>query len=346
MKTPHRKSTSAPEEHDQTKRLDDCQQIMRATRSGELTMLGWAHGHYPGRKLPSHILPGLNTVGFWNADHEQDWATGIHCNEGIELTYVENGQVTLEVEGQSYTLSADDLSATRPWQTHRLGAPHVGPTRVHWFMLDVGVQRAAERWRWPDWILLTPADRQEFARRLNKHENPVYHAGSELRRCFLRIAKIVEAEDYESEMTLMSVLVNEALVLLLQQLRQEAGAEESHFSDSTQCVAMFWREVRENCDQLTREWTLAGMARRCGLGVTQFVHVTKRQFNLTPLQYLQRCRVEYAAKQLLQRRAERIIDVAMGCGFSSGQYFARCFRRRFACSPQVFRETHKDETGI
>lgn len=150
---------------------------------------------------------------------------------------------------------------------------------------------------------------------------------------------------YEFGISLMAVLVNEALVLLLQQLRLEDGAEESHFSDSTQCVAMFWQEIRSSCDQLTREWTLAGMARRCGLGVTQFVHVTKRQFNLTPLQYLQRCRVEYAARQLLQRRTERVIDVAMRCGFSSGQYFARCFRQRFACTPQMFRETHKDETG-
>jgi len=38
----------------------------------------------------------------------------------------------------------------------------------------------------------------------------------------------------------------------------------------------------------------------------------------------------------------RIIDIATECGFSSGQHFARCFRRRFGCSPQVYRTTQPD----
>ena len=134
-------------------------------------MAGWAHGHYPGRKLPARVLPGLKSVGFWDAAHEQSWATDPHCNEGIEFTYVANGQCSLDLDGERYTLKPGDVSITRPWQPHRCGAPYVGATRLFWFIVDVGVPNAntARRWRWPDWILLTPSDRTEFARLLHWH---------------------------------------------------------------------------------------------------------------------------------------------------------------------------------
>ncbi len=183
----------------------------------------------------------------------------------------------------------------------------------------------------------------QLARRLHSQEHPVRHADADMRRCFARIAELLQANDYKPGVAMMALKVNEIFLLTLEQMRQGSQvASLESMAGSAEYVQAFWREITATRDLLLREWTVAQMARHCGLGVTQFVHVTKRLFNLAPGNYLRRCRLEDAARQLLRRPEQRILDVAMQCGFGSGQHFARCFRRRFGCSPQVYRATQAD----
>jgi transcriptional regulator GlxA family with amidase domain len=45
-----------------------------------------------------------------------------------------------------------------------------------------------------------------------------------------------------------------------------------------------------------------------------------------------------AAARLLRAEPGRsILDVALGCGFSTSQYFATLFRRQFGCAPREYR---------
>jgi AraC family L-rhamnose operon regulatory protein RhaS len=82
---------------------------------------------------------------------------------------------------------------------------------------------------------------------------------------------------------------------------------------------------------------LAKVAQRCGLGTTQFVRYSRQLTNLTPMQYLNTCRLETAARMLVDLPERSVIDVALDCGFSSSQYFATVFRRQFGCTPRAFR---------
>jgi AraC family L-rhamnose operon regulatory protein RhaS len=84
------------------------------------------------------------------------------------------------------------------------------------------------------------------------------------------------------------------------------------------------------------------MAESCGLGVTQFVHHVRRLTNMSPLQYLNECRLDTAATMLRQSPSLSIIDVALACGFSSSQYFATVFDRRFGVCPTLFRSRAGD----
>jgi len=80
------------------------------------------------------------------------------------------------------------------------------------------------------------------------------------------------------------------------------------------------------------------MAESCGLGVTQFVQIVRQLTNMTPLQHLNRQRLEYAAVLLRSGKAGSIAELAQECGYSSGQYFATAFSRRFGCAPTAFRD--------
>jgi AraC family L-rhamnose operon regulatory protein RhaS len=83
------------------------------------------------------------------------------------------------------------------------------------------------------------------------------------------------------------------------------------------------------------------MARRCGMGVTNFIRNTKQITNMTPMQYLNHCRLTAAADLLRVQPERSITNVALACGFNSSQYFATLFRGRFGATPRTFRAARR-----
>ena len=58
----------------------------------------------------------------------------------------------------------------------------------------------------------------------------------------------------------------------------------------------------------------------------------KKEFQLTPSEYLIHCRMQKAL-ELLESRQYLVKEVADMCGFSSPEYFATAFAARFGSSP-------------
>jgi len=325
------------QEDQATYRADTCGPVEQAAAAGRLRLEALARGQYPGRRLPRTALPGLKTVGFWDAAEQQDWRLDWHRNEGIELTYLESGSVRFGVDGSDGLLKPGDLTVTRPWQQHCVGEPTVGACRLHWLILDLGVRRPHQPWRWPTWIVLTREDLRALTEILRHNEQPVWHAEPAIGHCFRRIAGAVGEEEGRGNLSRISVHVNELLLLVLEMLRRRKVKLDETLASSLRTVELFWQELRQRCDWLAHEWSVGGMAKRCGLGVTQFIHRTRQLYNLTPAHYLLRCRLDVAGRMLTERPDASITEIALGCGFSSSQYFATLFRRQFGKTPRQWR---------
>ncbi len=320
-----------------TFRADSCQPLEQAVAGGQIRMESLVHGHYPGRRLPRNLLSGVKTVGYWDADQSQDWGLDWHCNEGLELTFLERGTMGFAVDGQSWRLRPNDLTLTRPWQRHRVGDPLVAAGRLHFLILDVAVRRPHQAWRWPTWLVLTRADLAQLTEMLRHNEQPVWHASQEAGHCFRRIAHAVENDQQGSQVSRLTVYLNELFVLVLDMLRQAQMPLDASLSSSLRTVELFWDDLCQHPDYLGMEWTVTAMARRCGLGLTHFIHHSKQLHNMTPAQYLNFCRLQQAASLLTQRPEMSVTQVAMQCGFSSGQYFATQFHRHFGYTPRDYR---------
>ena len=158
-----RKPVPIYKDHDETYQADTCLPLVEAAAKHRVRIEALVHGHYPGRRLPHGALSGIKTVGYWDADHDQDWGLHWHRNEGVEMTFLESGSSVFAVDGHEYVLHPDDLTLTRPWQRHRVGDPNVGAGRLHWLIIDVGVRRPNQPWRWPGWLLLSRPDLDELA---------------------------------------------------------------------------------------------------------------------------------------------------------------------------------------
>jgi AraC-like DNA-binding protein len=323
--------------HNEVYRADTCGPLVRAVDEGSVDIESLSHSHYPGRQIPAGILPRVSTVGYWDAGHDQDWGLPWHRNEGVEFTFLQSGSLGFAVDDHECTLQPGDLTVTRPWQRHRVGLPNVTAGRLHWLIFDVGVRRPNQEWNWPAWVLLTESDLAEFTNILRHNERPVWHVDSEIRKCFQAIGQAVKTDAGGSNGSRLAVRINELFVLLLDMLRQQKVALDESLSSSSRTVQLFLASLREHVEHLATPWSVHQMAESCGLGVTQFVHHAKVLTNMTPLQYLNTCRLDAAAKLLRERRAETIVDIAMACGFSSSQYFATVFNQRFGDSPRDYR---------
>jgi AraC-like DNA-binding protein len=318
-------------------RPDSCEQIVQSVSAGQLRLHALSRAQYPGKRLLPRILPGLRTVGYYEADHTQHWGTGWHYNEGLELSFLDNGRVTFSAENQDYPLIPGYATATRPWLRHRLGDPHVGPSLFYWLVLDVGVRRPRQDWKWPSWITLTATDRRDMARLFEELPYHVWFGDVTLRRCYHRLGKAIEADREGSKASLLAVLINELLVLLLEEIRTRRDMQIDGNVTSLQVIRLFWEELRTHPKLLARPWTLSALAKHNGLGITQFVTLTRQLMSLSPRHYLQHCRLEQAATLLLSQPELNLTEIALACGYMSSQSFSRDFRQHFGCPAKIYR---------
>jgi AraC family L-rhamnose operon regulatory protein RhaS len=63
----------------------------------------------------------------------------------------------------------------------------------------------------------------------------------------------------------------------------------------------------------------------------------KQITNMSPVEYLNYCRIEEAARMLETAPGASITEIAFLCGFNSSQYFATAFQSRKGCTPSEFR---------
>ncbi len=313
---------------------DTCEPLKDAAERGDVSLRGWARGSYPGTPLPPTMLPQLRSIGVWDAPRPQSWGLNLHCNEGIEFTYLAQGKTAFEVDGQRWLLRKGDLTITRPWQFHRVGNPTIGASRLIWLILDVDVRRPNQPWQWPAWLICTPDERKRLTDLLRHNEQPVWQADEEIARCFAKMDALLDEPEPAASQTKLVLTINELIIALLEMLEHRHIPLDTHLSTTQRMVEMFLAELPKH---LANPWTLDNMAQECSLSRSQFSTYCKQITNMSPVEYLTSCRVEAAAQMLINRPERSVTAVAYACGFNSSQYFATVFQKFKGVSPSGFR---------
>ncbi len=322
-------------------KADNCSPVKSAADAGELELTTLARDAYPGKKLGKSELAGIKSIGYWNIKRLQNWGLEWHTNEGIEICFLESGDLTFFLGDEKYDLSPNQLTITRPWISHKLGNPNVEVSKLHWLILDVGVRHPHQDWIWPAWIILNPKDLEKLTLYLRQNEQPVWNAIPEVKDCFIRIGKVIKEggeKDYESK---LRVLINTLLIALLEHFQEGKILLDGELIESRRTVKLFLASLEEHYNE---PWTLPIMAAYSKLGTTRFTKYCAEISNCTPMEYLNRVRIGKGAAMLLSQPGISATDIAYQCGFSSAQYFSTVFRRHFGKTPQTFRsEKMKNE---
>ncbi|MEM6885427.1 MAG: helix-turn-helix transcriptional regulator [Verrucomicrobiota bacterium] len=320
--------------------IDQCLPQLNASREGKIEIHALSKGHYPGTVIAPGILPQVNSIGYFDAIGQQKWGTEMHRNEGIEISYMESGSSNVIIDGHCHPFAAGALSITRPWQLHKLGNPHIGAGRYHWMIIDVRAYRPNQNWRWPDWLILSKAERDKLTRELRSNEKSIWETNKEIAAIFGKLGALVVDEKPETKTTRILIALNELLSEILDLMTVNPVDVERVVNAPQQTVELFLREFTRTPGILELEWTVESMAGHCGLGRSAFTHYCHEITNTSPIDFLNRCRVEEAATRLIENPDMSITQIAFDVGYSSSQYFARRFHARYGVSPRAWRKRY------
>jgi AraC family L-rhamnose operon regulatory protein RhaS len=317
--------------------IDSCAPQFAAVREGKIELHALSKGHYAGTLLERGQLPGITNIGFWNSLNAQDWGLEAHRNEGIEICFLETGTMAFSVEAKKFELRSGQFTLTRPWQLHKLGAPNIGPGKLHWLILDVGVRRPCQNWNWPSWLTLTAPDRVELTRKLRHNENAVWNSSPGIAAAFSGLSECVLKWKQPHVESRMITLINLLLLEILTALTRQQAHEDPELASRRHTVKLFLRDLAKNGAGCGHSWSLQTMAAHCGMGSTAFSKYCRELVNNGPVEYLNQCRLDRTAQLLRTFPEKSVTEIAFENGYNSSQYFATVFNRRFHLSPRQYR---------
>ena len=97
-------------EEGRTYYADSYDPLVEAAKRKDIILSALGRGNYPGTPIPGNLLPGLRSLGFWDATHEQDWGLLWHRNEGVELAWLETGTMDYLLGNKKYRLQPGDMT--------------------------------------------------------------------------------------------------------------------------------------------------------------------------------------------------------------------------------------------
>jgi AraC-like DNA-binding protein len=255
-----------------------------------------------------------------------------HKNPGLEIVYLHHGRLVWQCEGRQETVHPGSLYFTLPWQEHgstgefesghqwsfvvmRLpGAKITGPTPFG-FPAELGFDQ--------------PTSKAITALLLNAPRHAWPSTG-----LFQTLITTLVAE-LSSPRAFHCPRVVHLTAQLILELATILG-NPKHQGDSTDTDRFPWliKELERRCAE---PWTLNAMATLIGLKHTRFSELFHHYTGDSPLRYLNRIRVE-KARHMLRNEQRSITDIALDCGFSSSQHFARVFREFSGVTAQAYRQ--------
>lgn len=90
----------------------------------------------------------------------------------------------------------------------------------------------------------------------------------------------------------------------------------------------------------TKKYSLQEFADYSHLSVSRFIHNFQSVFNVSPMKYLMKIRLENAAWLLLNTN-QPISDIAISIGYEDPLYFSRVFKKEHKMSPSHYRNNHR-----
>lgn len=90
-------------------------------------------------------------------------------------------------------------------------------------------------------------------------------------------------------------------------------------------------------EHYSEDISLEQLAECANISESECLRCFKRVTGITPIQFIKQFRIQ-RAQTLLALSTEKIVDIAIQCGFQDMSYFAKTFQKHCGCTPTEFRK--------
>ena len=299
--------------------------------AGDLTMYAvGSHNHEAGRQ---DVIPGIVSFGFWQAQGVHDSRSEPHYNDSVHFMMSLQGQTSAVLDDKVYTLKPDALMVTRPWQKHAVGYPSFSQGQLGWLTLDVGIRNPHEKWKWPEWVLLSKEELSVINRELRHNEDAIRPVSPACAEAFATLVHYAREPEAAKNKTLIALLANTFFFRLYESFVQATATYSASLTEAARSVEMFLSRLST---MLVEPWTVERMARQCGVGLTYFSSQVIMLTGETPAKYLLRLRMK-RAQELLKETNASLRDICTQTGFGGESHFVQQFSKRFGETPKAWR---------
>lgn len=261
-------------------------------------------------------IPGMHLFGKQIRTVATESLPPHNHNNCFEVVYICSGNPSFSVGGKTYILSGGDIFITQPYEVHSTNAIPVSVSEMFWFQLDLEACESP--------LFLGSAAVATLQQKLQSLSSRVISMDPERTRDLLQQAFRIAASGHNPQLAAQYISL---LLFLVLESSEKVGFK---------LTPDIGRAATYILDHITERLTLEHLASISYLSVSQFKQKLKKQMGISPRQFINAQKIQYAKELLLDGYSTT--EIAACLQFESPSYFITVFRRYTSCTPQEYRK--------
>lgn len=235
----------------------------------------------------------------------------------LEFVTIINGHQQYSVNGHTYHLFGQDVFTTFPDEPHGNNNSHQAVCEFIWFQIDMT--------KCSNFLGLSPPLSDILYQKLSCYKKRTNKVGNS------ELLLLMQSFDYLcSEDPAWKLLGHSLFLSFLTRLTLTENISQDISCDIQKAIDF----IKEN---ITEYINFSSISEVCNLSVSRLKTKFKEQMGITPREYINSLKVEYAKNMLLDENYN-ITDVAFDLNFSSSNYFSSVFKQFTGFTPSQYRD--------
>lgn len=268
-----------------------------------------------GKSLSLPLVAKLATLKH-HATHTIRW----HTHDELEIHYVLSGALTYELTGcrAPFTISGGSFFIIPPHRRHRAmndaGSPSV----------RLGIQLTPPASSSAQHTVFTPKELKQIFSVIGKNALVTVRFRKRTEGIAREIYRLVSDIGVANPPRIRTLICS----LLLETVDELSTP--GRIGDTNKVIPALKDHIREHCGEAL---SVNDLVRISGYGRTRLFTLFTAEAGITPIDFLNRCRID-RAQDLIRQGATNLQDIASACGFSSSTYFISVYRKYTGTSPR------------
>ncbi len=249
----------------------------------------------------------------------------MHTHDALEISIVLTNTIKYKQLKQDFYGSKGDIFLYRPFEPHWTLTNNADQP-AEWIMVLFS----------PSIVNILPLDPNVLIPFYTTPSSPLITSNSEYASEIQKAALLGLREQNECRIGWESRRLL-CLMNLLILIYRHYIENQQHNQTDPETIAEIIRTIQFITKHLSEKILLDPLIRKTSLGKTQFYHKFKEVTGVSPNQFIQRLRLQFAM-HLLDFTHTSITNIAYDCGFETVSYFNRCFKKYTGTTPREHRK--------